>query len=80
MNQIRRLMSHWNVILPQALRKIADIIGDDWQYFQYFKSEESMMTAVFKLVVQKKRFVDGWWINIETGEMEKRKGVRTHGR
>ena len=61
MNAFRRLMDYWNVIYPQALRKVADIIGDDWTYFQHFKNEESMMTAVYKWVVEHKKFEDGKW-------------------
>ena len=62
MNVFRRLMDYWNVIYPQALKKVAKIISENWDYFQHFKSEESMMTAVYKLVVYQKRFEDGRWV------------------
>jgi len=58
-------MNHWNVIYPQSLLKVAEIIGDNWDYFQHFKSEEAMMTAVYKFVVQQKQFIDGKWISIK---------------
>jgi len=63
MNVFRRLMNHWNVIYPQALRKVAEIIGENWDYFQHFKSEENMMTAVFKFVVENKQFMNGKWVS-----------------
>ena len=65
MHVFRRLMDHWNVIYPQALRKVADIIGENWTYFQHFRNEEAMMTAVYKFVVEQKQFMNGKWISIK---------------
>jgi len=65
MHVFRRLMDHWNVIFPVAMEKISEIVKSNWTYFQHFRNEEAMMTAVYKLVVEQKQFIDGKWISMK---------------